>query len=290
MGTFFDEAEYADQVEQAVASLEASPEPVQEESELDLADVDTRLETADYYRAILQHQFFDVKSEASVVVDREIRAFIKERLEVLLGIRSPKASAAQQFTPEEAQALKSIANVETVTALDAVAKKVMGKAGASLVQPAAPAPVVKKMPPPAAKPAKIPPARAKPVVKQIQPPAAKAKVVPEIKQPAPTPQIKKAEKKAIDGESQTYVNSEGNEVTLVEGAIIEEEGRRYRVVMNERGTLYRRDITGQVTGNVKRPVMTRQQMELESRMAAEQHVATMGEAAGFALLGSLAKE
>ncbi len=99
----FDDSEFADPVEedavsQVLASVEeeAQPEP---EADPELSDVDLRLETADYYRAILGHEFFNVSSPAAQVVDREIRTFIRERLEVLLGLRAPRAEAVQVELP-----------------------------------------------------------------------------------------------------------------------------------------------------------------------------------------------
>lgn len=79
----FDDAEFGGSAaaEETLAELEQTPEapPSAPPSDLPaedpaLADVDLRLETADYYRAILSHNFFDTESPASQVVDTEIRA------------------------------------------------------------------------------------------------------------------------------------------------------------------------------------------------------------------------
>lgn len=280
MGNFFDESEYQEieeesAAEKVLARLQAKPEVASEEEEDELADVDARLETADHYRAILNHQFFDADSAASRVVDREIRAFIKERLEILLGIRSPRAADVAQFTEEEAEALKTLADPDVTRALGAVAKKVLGKTGPAIIE-STPKPLLKKVPAPVKTSVKAV-VSAKPEVKKVPAPPAKAKVA--------TP--KKAEAKPpANATQQTYVNHDGQNVTLIEGEILNEDGRRYRVVKNEHGTLYKRDITGQVVSAGYRPP-TKEQVEIESRIAAEQHISSFGESAGLALFGSL---
>ena len=293
----FDDSEFAEQPENeesqqdaadaALESLEQSPAAVEEDPALQ--DVDLRLEIADYYRAILKHPFFDTSVAAAKLVDSEIRGFIRERLEVLLGLRSPRESTEPvfQFTEEEAKALKIIA------------AKVNGKP--SLVTGG---PSVNKMPTPTAKKPTTPVVRPKPAVRKIPapPPAPSTKPAPKPavakkpeapKKPEAKPQTKPAAKKPEPkptGDAQTYINTAGQTVTLVEGEVIEENGRKYKVVRNEAGTLFRRDITGQVVAPGRIPPMSVQQMSIMSQQQAEAQLAALDETTGIAIVASLTKQ
>jgi hypothetical protein len=70
-----------------------------------LNDVDRRLEVAQYYRELLRSPLFDLQNQSASIVEREIRAFVKERLETLLSIRDAKPAPAQ-FSEEEAKVLR----------------------------------------------------------------------------------------------------------------------------------------------------------------------------------------
>lgn len=296
MGNFsFDEKEF-DQGENADAALEDLEEsPAEEEvfeENPELADVDLRLETADYYRAILKQDFFDAESQAAQIVDAEIRAFIRERLEILLGLRSPRAQDVQQFEEAEVQALKI------------VAAKVLGKPALAEQVKSAP-PIVKKMATPSQAPRPLP--RPKPQAKKISPPLPAPSTKPRVKpQPpappkasqknqhrAPTEELKKAAEMVGAlapgqvGESQTYVKADGTQVTLIEGEVFEDAGRRYRVVMNDRGTLYRRDITGQQVPTNRIPQPSAQQMSMLSQQHAMEVVSKLDQITGAAVIHSL---
>src|SRR4051812_13332832 len=73
-----------------LASLQPAPAPSAPESEPESDDymalVDQRLEVAQYYRLLLGAPLFDKDTLASRIVEREHRAFIRERLEILLSI------------------------------------------------------------------------------------------------------------------------------------------------------------------------------------------------------------
>jgi hypothetical protein len=289
-GFSFDEKEFADPEEDAadaaISSLEQSPEATQEDPEL--ADVDLRLETADYYRAILNHTFFDTSSQAAEIVDREVRAFIRERLEVLLGLRSPR-------TPEVAELPFS---EDEVDALHLLASKVMRNNGL-LSSSESKTSLVKKMPTPAPAP-RHEVARPKPQVKKVAPPAPAPSTKPKPKVRPPEPkkvqaaqpqQAKKATapaKPLPNAESQTFVsNITGQEVTLIEGETIVENGRKYLVVRNDMGTLYRKDISGQVIPQGMMQQMTPQQMSMMSERHANDTLARIDQTTGMAIVASL---
>lgn len=284
MPTFsFDETEFADQNEAAsdvIASLEESPAPeVQDAEDPELADVDLRLQVADYYRAILKHEFFDTDTVAAERVDREIRTFIRERLEVLLGLRDPS----------EPTAAPTLFDDDEVTALKALAAKVLQRP--ALVQGSA-APV-KKMAPPAPTPKPQVKQKAKPQPRKIPAPATAPSTKPKVKPPtAPAKPTPKPTASKPAGDAQTYISHDGKHVTLIEGETIEENGRRYTVARNEHGTLYRRDITGQVTPPNHRPIAMNerqlaQQISLESQRLAEAQLASLDETTGLAIVASL---
>ena len=107
-----------------------------------MTEVERRLEMAYYYRLLLNDSLFvDANSEIAQVVESEIRQFVQERLEILLGIRVVQPKAVEQFDRAEALVLKTLA------------KKLLTKATeAPVEEPAAaaaptPAPVVPLGPP-----------------------------------------------------------------------------------------------------------------------------------------------
>jgi outer membrane biosynthesis protein TonB len=304
----FDDGEFADgpgaddAADEALASIEESPaaEEVESSEDPELMDVDLRLETADYYRAILKHEFFETESQAAQIVDREIRTFIRERLEVLLGLRAPRQSEQVielPFEEDEIQALKLLASKvlkkPTLVNEAPAVKKMAAPAPAPRpeVKPAMkPKPQAKKVPAPVSKPK-----TAKPVAPKAKPaPAPLAKAQPQepkapksVGAPSQSSKAKVVDKSFDGGETQTFINLKGEQVTLTEGEIIEESGRRYLVARNGEGTLYRRDITGQVTPPNRLPPMSEQQMSIMSAQFAEQQLAKLDETTGMAIVASL---
>lgn len=84
----------------------APPEPVDDSY---LTDVDRRLEVAQYYRELLRSSLFSEDGTSATIVEREVRAFVRSRLEVLLSIRRDKEPPPpSQFSETEVQALKII--------------------------------------------------------------------------------------------------------------------------------------------------------------------------------------
>jgi hypothetical protein len=98
-------------------------EEAQEEGESDveldnyMSEVDKRLEVASFYRALLKNPLFNGtrdKGSAATVVEKEVRAFCRSRLAVLMGLK-PETSAtptavSSPFTTEQTEALIAVAN------------------------------------------------------------------------------------------------------------------------------------------------------------------------------------
>ena len=273
----FDEGEYKDSVEAIVdGALAAQPIPQEEEFAI-LDDVDLRLATADYYRAILGHDFFEVEGSAAEIVDREIRAFIKGRLEILLGLRDARAPSSI-FSGEEIEALKLLAAKSEALAL--LATKVEQKPG--LVQTKKTISTDKSMRPQPRKvsaPAQTTSTKSQTRVQQ------KPSIQPLTKPVASVPVV--IDRTIDGGETQTFIGIDGKQVTLTEGDIIEEGGQRFMVAKNERGTLYRRNITGQVAAPSRLPPMSYHQMNALANQQNEINLERLDTLTGAAILGSL---
>lgn len=97
-------------VDEVLSSMDTS-----EEVDEHFSEVEKRLETAQYYRMLLNDTLFSNASEAARVVEREIRDFVRTRLHVLLGLKNEVSPVKSMFSDEEVAALK------------ALAAKVMGK-------------------------------------------------------------------------------------------------------------------------------------------------------------------
>ncbi len=297
----FSEGKEGDAADAAIADLEESPAPVEELEDTELSDVDLRLETADYYRAILRHEFFDTESNASQIVDREIRTFIRERLEVLLGLRTanqPSVVVEAPFDDEEVQALKLLASKVLkrpgIVSEPPAVKKMATPAPVAKPQVQAQVkakPQAKKIPAPAPGPSSKPKAKpapaAKPTAAKAPTPAPVQKAEAPKKNAAPSQEAKVVDRTIENGESQTFVGLDGKQVTLTEGEVIEEGGRRYMVSRNGAGTLYRRDITGQVAPPNRLPAMSVQQMSIMSQQWAEQQINSQDDLGGLAIVASL---
>ena len=73
-------------------------------------EVDRRFDIAYCYRLLLQQPLFDEGLSASEIVEEEIRAFVRQRLEVLMGVTSDLNEVAfTTFSQEEIVALKALA-------------------------------------------------------------------------------------------------------------------------------------------------------------------------------------
>ncbi len=69
-----------------------------------MREVDVRLDVTAHYRELLRGSLFATETEAGAIVEEEIRRFVRNRIEVLLGIRQETNSNA--FTGPEVTALK----------------------------------------------------------------------------------------------------------------------------------------------------------------------------------------
>ncbi len=183
--------------------VEAEQEVEAETADFDaqFREVEDRLQTAQYYRLLLNDSLFDVSDAAGRQVDTEIKAFVRERLEVLMGIRAAKPvvrieKVEPQFGPEELAALKLVAKlcIEKNATKLAAAKPEKPKAEPALKKPKpeakpAPKPVT---PPQAPRPAPKP----SPVVPKPKIPGLKKPTVPgsvrKLPIPAPAPKGKPA--------------------------------------------------------------------------------------------------
>lgn len=91
------------------------PHTSQQQSVDDIDDVmdeaEKRFEVAQYYKLLLNDSLFENKTEASMRVEEEIRAFIKDRLGVLLGIRPSKSASSESFTDEQISVLRDFADI-----------------------------------------------------------------------------------------------------------------------------------------------------------------------------------
>lgn len=83
----------------------------EEEYQQVMAQVDRRMTAANYYRMILDHDFFPNSGPEGHLVQSKVRRFVRDELEILLGMRvsSPKATGSTaQFTEEEVEVLKGL--------------------------------------------------------------------------------------------------------------------------------------------------------------------------------------
>ena len=172
---------------------------------LDL-ECEQRFEVAMYYRTLLKGRLFNEDTKASRIVEQEARAFFRDRLEMLLGIKTKTAmvqAAASPFTAEQ------------ISVLQAVADKLMKKPSLADTKPAQP--TLRRASAPV------------PQQAQMRSPA----------KPPSTPQKKPAQVKI------TQTPKRENGVVEDTGKVIEKGHKKYRIAKNELGTEFKQDITGQ---------------------------------------------
>jgi len=223
------------------ASLVA--EGAQSVANASLADLDVeverRFEVAMYYRTLLKDPLFNEATEASRVVENEVRAFIRNRLEELMGIKAPTPVAVQ----------KSPFDAEEILALKAVAKRLVKKPDLIDAKPA----LRKAQPPPPA------PVRAPPTV------AARRSPIPGSKPPAAP--VKQAPKPTVQ-------NKENGIVTDT-GKVLQKGTKRYKIVENDLGTQFKQDITVQLRPNNCLPTPSPEMMEQITASQASKQVASL---------------
>lgn len=112
--TVDDDEELSEPIQQALIDSLTGTGKLQKEEEIDVAylqDVDKRLEVAHYYRMLTKNQLFEERNEATVIVEREIGVFVRERLTVLLNLQGAVAVKKEPavFTDDEVKILKIMA-------------------------------------------------------------------------------------------------------------------------------------------------------------------------------------
>lgn len=220
------EEETADAVDSVMESLEEQHQQFDER----MSEVESRLEVAQYYKVLLNDDLFDNTSECAKTVQKEIRGFVKSRLEFLLGIKSEVKATTEQ---------KVAFTLEEVTALKALASKVMGKPQLLEVKNQSAKPSIKKAEAPAPT---VQTSRLKKTTQVLKNPAPKKK---------PT-------------------------VTLPDDPdVFEENGRLYKRVMRSDGMWIKqpwKPPVGQVKNSAAKPTPTKSEMEAITQMQALQSI------------------
>lgn len=249
------EAEFAETPEENLLSLEPTEAQVEEslseataseQTSIDALDLECekRFEIAIYYRTLLKGRLFNEDNEASKIVETEARAFFKERLEVLLGIRAPQAAAPMpQPLPFDQ---------EEIAALKAVARRLVRKPELIEAHPAQP--VLRRASIPA------------PVPQPVMPPRS-AQPKPTVKKPAVAAGPKPAKV--------TYIPPKENGIVKDTGKIIEKDGKRYKVAVNDLGTAFKQDITGQGNPATRLPMPTGAMLGQATEMAATRQISKL---------------
>lgn len=195
VGTGSETAEESEELSSAdaqqIATALVAPPAAKEEEVVDttyLADVDKRLEVAHYYRMLTKGAIFEDQNEATAIVEKELRIFIRERLSVLLNLKGEGEAGAPkqgQFTEEEVAILKVWARalknrpsvVESVSQQPAtkrppVVRRQQTGGGVRTIgssRPASPPPAAPATTPPAAPATKPVAAAPAPAAKPVQP-------------------------------------------------------------------------------------------------------------------------
>lgn len=198
-----------------------------DEDDLQLEDVDRRIEVANLYRALLKGGgLFDQSSSASKIVEKRIGNFVKTELRILLGMDKPPqptAVAPPLFSPDEVDILKSIAAKLTVRVNNPAEAKPVN------AQPA-PTPVLRKtqLPPP------------KQTIAKSPTPPAKVVARPSTPKPAP-PVVKPKAKEHVAAKDGTILKEEDGKRTVKKG------GRIIKQILDDSGQVTsERDVTPQV--------------------------------------------
>jgi len=133
----FDDDDISGVIDETEEESQAPVRPqVQQTSAQDLDDqmseVEKRLEMAQYYRLVLQDTIFNDPPNVEVAdrVEGEIREFVRSRMALLVGVGAAEKKpepVVSQFTDAEVLAIRTLAQPEVVSALKALAAKVLKK-------------------------------------------------------------------------------------------------------------------------------------------------------------------
>jgi len=225
---------YAQDVEEMFSNIGRRPSPatpvpanVEKEAEAEeedvpievLTEVERRLELARYYRMLLSGGLFSGHSAVGRQVELEVRGFVNQRLQVLLGI-SAEGQVAQEggFSAEEVKVLK------------AVAKGLLKKKEPTLNR------------------TRPPPVTPEPTLKPVAEPEK-----PKLKQRKPEPDLTPVAPAPVRGAPDPSPTNRKQRKALAVGDIIKDGNKTYEVVMLD-GKLFPKDITGQSVSKDKKPI------------------------------------
>lgn len=106
----FNEEEFSSTADEVLEQVTDVSNNKSEDGDLSL-DVVKRLEIASYYMAMLNDSLFENNSsESASIVEKEVKAFIRDRLELLVGIKKDQKSISSTFNEQEVQVLKMLIN------------------------------------------------------------------------------------------------------------------------------------------------------------------------------------
>ena len=228
--------------DEVAAILEPDSSPARNSYDALETEVERRFEVAMCYRMLLKGSLFNDSTDASKTVEKEARAFFKDRLETLLGIRATKPVVAETPLPFDK---------EEVKVLKEVARRLLKKP---------------ELAPPVEKPVQ-------PVLRQAALPASTpTAAVPRTTKPGPKPaarpvaQVKVIQRPPVNREN-------GPEDT---GKIIQQPGgRTYKIVKNDLGTEFKQDITNHGSPKSRLPTLMGAQASQVSEMQAAQQISRL---------------
>lgn len=175
--------------------VEQTPPSLNTEEEIDevMSEAEKRFEVAQYYKLLLRDNLFQNQTEASEKVEQEIRAFIKERLSVLLGVKAAH-NTTSAFTPEQVQVLEQFANLGEEA--PKMIESLMGRIAKKMVKP--PKPVKEE---PAIRTVKEP---AKPALRKVEEPRLRGAPAKPETQPQQAPKPRGRRPKILDSIDPKY--------------------------------------------------------------------------------------
>ncbi len=139
----FDEDDISGAIEEADSPVPLRPAPQYEEVQSiddQMSEVEKRLEMAQYYRLVLNDSIFNDPPNPEIAdrVENEIREFVRSRMSLLVGVGEEKKEVQSPFSDAEVLALRTIAQPDVVSALKALAAKVLKKPQILDAKPLAP--------------------------------------------------------------------------------------------------------------------------------------------------------
>jgi hypothetical protein len=124
----FDETDVSGAIEE-VSLPRLSPNRSDDRFDDQMSEVEKRLEMAQYYRLVLNDTIFNDPPNPDIAdrVENEIREFVRGRMSLLVGVGEEKKEVQSPFSEAEVLALRTIAQPDVVSALKALAAKVLKK-------------------------------------------------------------------------------------------------------------------------------------------------------------------